>query len=262
MQRTLRLSVAVIAMLTLALVPVMAQAQEEEVVRIVMEEQKVVAEHRFAFEAAVKEVLPMLAENGYPIPIMAFEGEDMMYYFATPIKDLAEVQKNQEIGEEFIEKIGMETLQPYFDKFVGTYEYSKYSVWRQRPDLSYSSDPPKFDPENSPFRYWGFMYVKGGMEQQFEAAFKKFVDLFKEKEIEWGWESWVGEFGAENPVYVYSEQAPGAGVFWTEAEKLQKTVGEESMKLWAELLVTIRDVKFIRATHRPDLSYAPKSEEE
>jgi hypothetical protein len=262
MQRRIDLSVVVIAILALAIVPVIANAQEGEVERIIMEEQKVIPEHVFAYEAAVKEFIPLLAENGHPVPFMTFEGEDMTYYFGTQIKDLAEVQEHWEIWKKFVEKVGMETLQPHLDKFTGIFEYSKQSVWRHLPDLSYSSDPPKFDPEESPFRFWGFMYVKGGMEQQFEAAFKKFVDLFKEKEVAWGWETFVGELGTEMPVYVYAEHAPGPGLFWTEAEKVQKQLDEETMKLWAELVAMVRDVEFIRTTYRPDLSYAPKIEGE
>jgi hypothetical protein len=227
-----------------------------------MEGQQVVPEHVFEYEAAVKEFLPLLVENDYPVPFMAFQGEDMTYYYATPIEKFADIEQHRETWSEFAKKVGMDKIKPHLERFTGTSESSDHSIWRHRTDLSLSTDPPKFNLDESPFRYWGFLYVKPGMEQQFEAFFKKFADLFKAKEIVWGWDTWVCEFGANMPVYVYAEHAPGPGVFWTEAEKIQKMLGEDTMKLWAEMLGTVRDFEIIRTTYREDLSYSPKAEAE
>ena len=99
------------------------------------------------------------------------------------------------------------------------------------------------------------------MEQEFETSFKKFGDYAKEKDIQWGWDTWVAEFGSEMPVYVYAEIAPSRSEFWTESEELEKSIGKDTMKIWTEMLPTVRKVDFIRGEFRPDLSYLPPTEE-
>ena len=243
----------------LAIIP--ATAEEPEPQRVVLEVQRVIPEHAGAYETAIKEFLPVLSENGYTGYWYAFVTEDMQYMYGSPVKDFSGIQQQWDGWAEFAEKVGMDTLQPHFDKFTGTYEYTENSVWRYRPDLSYASDPPKFDPDKDFFRSWGFVYVKPGMEQEFEASFKKFGDYSKEKGVEWAWETWVAEFGTEMPVYVYSEVAPSRGEFWTESEKLEKEIGKDTMKIWVEMLPTVRRIEFVRGEYRPDLSYLPPAEE-
>jgi hypothetical protein len=259
MIRAIRCVLFVVAAVFLAVIS--ATAEEPEPARIVVEVQQVIPEHAAAYEAAVKEFIPLLAEHGYLGYWYAFVTENMEYMFASPVKDFAGIQEQWDGWAEFAEKVGMDTLQPHFDKFTGTYESTENSVWRHRPDLSYSSDPPKYDADKATFRSWGFVYVKPGMEQEFEATFKKFGDYAREKVITWGWDTWVAEFGTELPVYVYVEVGPSRGVFWTESEKLEKSMGEDTMKIWTEMLPTVRRVEFVSGTFRPDLSYLPPAEE-
>jgi hypothetical protein len=259
MRRSVVCILLTVAGISLAVVPALAQEPEPE--RIVVEVQQVVPEHAAAYEAALKEVLPLLTEHGYTDYWYAFVTENMEYMFASPVKDYAGIQEQRDRWTEFAEKVGMDTLQPHFDKFTGTYESTDNSVWRYRPDLSYTSDPPKFEPEKATFRSWGFVYVKPGMEMKFEASFKKFSDYAEEKTIEWAWDTWVAEFGTDMPVYVYIEVGPSQGEFWTEAEKLEKAMGSDTMKIWTDMLTTVRRVEFIRGTYRPDLSYLPAPDE-
>jgi hypothetical protein len=259
MRRTAVCVLLAVVGILLAVFPAMAQETEPE--RIVVEVQQVVPEHAAAYEAALKEFLPLLAKHGYTSYWYAFVTENMEYMFASPVKDFAGIQEQWDGWAEFAQKVGMDALQPLIDKFTGTYESTDNSVWRYRPDLSYASDPPKFDADKGMFRSWSFVYVKPGMEKEFEATFSKFCDYAKEKAIEWAWDTWVAEFGTDMPVYVYGEVGPSQGEFWTEAEKLEKAMGSDTMKIWTDMLPTVRRVEFVRGTYRPDLSYLPASEE-
>jgi hypothetical protein len=259
MKPSFRCVLAGVLGVALAVIP--ATAEEPEPERVVLEVHQVIPEHAAAYETAIKEFLPMLAENGYTGYWYAFVTEEMQYMYGSPVKDFTGIQEQWDGWAEFAEKVGMDTLQPHFDKFTGTYEYSESSLWRHRPDLSYSSDPPKFDAEKDMFRSWGFVFVKPGMEMKFEESFKKFGSYSKEKGIEWAWDTWVAEFGGEMPVYVYSEVGPSRGEFWTESDKLEKEIGKDTMKIWVEMLPTVRRVEFIRGEYRPDLSYLPPAEE-
>lgn len=236
-------------------------AEEPEPQRVVLEVQRVVPEHAAAYEAASKEFLTLLAKHGYTNSWYAFVTENGEYMYASLVKDFSGIQEQWDGWAAFAEKVGMDTLQPHIDKFAGTYESTTNSVWRYRPDLSYASDPPKFDPEKATFRSWNFVYVKPGMEKEFEETFAKFGDFAEEKGIEWAWDTWVAEFGADLPVYVYIEVGPSQGEFWTESEKLEKTMGNEPMKIWTDMLPTVRRVEFLRGTYRPDLSYLPAADE-
>lgn len=259
MTRSMRFLLLGALVLSGAIIP--ATAEEPEPQLVVMEVDRVIPEHATAYETAIKEALPVLAEHGYTGYWYAFVTEDMQYMFGSPVKDFAGIQEQRDGWAEFVEKVGMDTLQPYFDKFTGTYEYSEYSIWRYRKDLSYSSDPPKFDADKDTFRSWGFVFVKPGREKEFEASFKKFGDYAREKEIQWAWDTYVAEFGAEMPVYVYAEIGPSQGEFWTEAEKLEKSMGKDTMKFWVEMLPTVRRIEYVRGNYRPDLSYLPPVEE-
>jgi hypothetical protein len=259
MKRSIWCVAVTLACASFAAVP--AAAEEPGPERIVLEVQRVVPEHAAAYEAASKEFLALLAEHGYTSSWYAFVTENGQYMYGSPVKDFAGIQAQWDGWAEFAERVGMDTLQPHFDKFIGTFESTESSVWKYRPDLSYASDPPKFDPEKATFRSWGFVYVKPGMEKEFEASFKKFGDYAKEKGIEWAWDTWVAELGVDLPVYVYTEVGPSQGEFWTEAEKLEKAMGKDTMKLWTEMLPTVRRVEFLRGTYRPDLSYLPAADE-
>jgi hypothetical protein len=250
-----------LAVLVVGLAVVPMAAEEPEVERIVMEEVKIHPDRYFDYLEAVKAFLPILAEHEYKQSFYAFEGEDNTFYFGSPVKDLAEVGRNWDAWPKFMEMVGAEKLEPLLESFTGTFEYARHSLWKSRPDLSYGVDPARWDPMEHHFRRWGFLYVKGGMEQQFEATMKKFVDLFAEKNANWAWDTYVGEFGSEMPVYVYVEIGPGPGEFWTEATKVSKSLEKESMEIWVEMLPTLRRVEYISATFRPDLSSFPATEE-
>jgi hypothetical protein len=252
----------ILAVLMVGLAAVAMAAEEPEAERVVIEGVKVHPGQYLAYQEAVKGFLPILAEHDYPQYFYAFEGEDMTFYFSSPVEDLAEVSRNWDAWPDFMEKVGADKLEPHFEAFTGTFEYAQHALWRHRPDLSYRPDEPRWDPMENRFRFWGVIYVRGGMEKQFETTFKKFVDLFTEKEVDWSWATYVGEFGTEMPVYVYSEVGPGPGEFWTEAKKVGKPLEEESKAIWMEMLDTVRDVEFIRTTFRPDMSWMPKAEEE
>jgi hypothetical protein len=262
MRRSIRSSILTIAILGLAVLPGLAPAQESEPTGLSLEEMRVFPDRAADFEAAMEEFLPFLVANDFPNMFYTFVGEDMTYYFSSPAKDLAEVGEQWKAWQGFMAKVGMDDLQPLLEKFTGIYEYSQQAFWRYRPDLSYSSDPPKWDPEEATFHMWVFAHVKPGMEPQFEAGFKKFVDLFSEKKVSWGWETYAGEFGTEAPVYVWGEVGPSIGVFHTEAEKIEQALGDAGMNLWLQVVQTVRRLEVVRATYRPDLSYLPGGEEE
>jgi hypothetical protein len=253
--------IAAVALLASAALATNASAQEAEPAYVVLEEMRVLPDRAADLEAAMKAFLPVLAEHGFPNLFYGHVGDDLTYYFTSPAASMADVDRQRRAWVDFMAKVGMDTIGPLMEAFNGTYELSRQSMWRHRPDLSYASDPPRWDPTEATFRFWGFMYVKPGMEPQIEAVLRKYVELFSAKKLAWGWQTYVGEFGAETPVYVYTEIGPSLGEFHTEGDKISKQLGEQGDALWTEALAAMRRFEPVRSDYRADLSFIPESAE-
>ena len=87
---------------------------------------------------------------------------------------------------------------------------------------------------------------------------KKWVELYKEKDIPSGFNTYVGGIGTEQPLYIVTSMGKSAADFFTQAEKNQKKLVEDAQKIGMKALPLIRKVEDKTGMYRHDLSYTPE----
>jgi hypothetical protein len=139
-----------------------------------------------------------------------------------------------------------------------TYEYSKYVLFRHKPDLSYKPEKPRLKPEEANFMIWTYCYVQPGKEREFEEICKDLVALYKRNNIPEEIHGYAGDIGTDMPLYLWTGRAKSAIDFYSQDEKEQEIFGKEHSMLWNKALSTLRKFEFKTGWFRPDLSYIPK----
>ncbi len=103
-----------------------------------------------------------------------------------------------------------------WDKFAGTYHYDRGQIIIFSSALSYIPEEPRLRPEEGSFVYWGFAYVELGKESEFSDIFKQWVDLFKSNNISDGFNTFMGYFGTEQPLYTWMMNGKDPADFWNQ----------------------------------------------
>jgi hypothetical protein len=207
------------------------------------------------FEAGVKREI----ELAYPGVFYASNTDDFHYYFVEPIASYAGIDTMNSREAAWMNGAGKENIAALMKSLEGAiYRFDTY-VFLQDPDLSYWPAKPRLKQGEEKFEYWGFGYVEWGKEKEFEDVLKQWVALYKSKDITSGWETYVGKFGGDLPVYVWDMAGKSAGDFFTEDENITRLLGEEAVKaLNDKTMACCRKYEFKTGRFRPDLSNLPK----
>lgn len=245
-------------MVTICSVNTWAQAEKPKAQRFFIEEIIVKPGCLSAFDAAAKEMAAALSKFDFPYALSVFSRDDNHYFFSFPVENYAGIDKIFEAWSEMMGKWGYENYQALENRIAATFESVNYAVIRLVPEMSYIPENPRLNPMEALFRYWGMCYVKPGNEKQVVANFKKIAEMFKEKNIDTGFETYVIEFGNDTPQYFYGEIGESGADFWTHADKTHEILGEEIFKIWNETMTYFRRYEPTSGTFRPDLSYTPK----
>jgi hypothetical protein len=244
-----------VGVMALALV---AAAQEKKPQLFFVEDDVVKPAMVAQFEAVIKEFnAAMLTQFNWPWAMETYATEDFHYYLCYPMASLTDLDKAFSVFNEILGKFGEQKWDALNRKLGDTIEYFKQSTITFSPELSCVPEKPGLKPEEMKFVYWGFCYVMPGREKEFEAQFKKIAALFKAKNVDHGFNTWVGGIGTELPLYIYTELGKSAADFFLTSEKAMKILDPEVTKLWNKTLTIMRKYEFKMGTYRPDLSYAP-----
>jgi len=243
---------------SLSVLATMAQAEEPKAQLYLVDDVVVKPSMLMEHEAAMKEMIALTAKHNYPFPWYAYSTDDFHYYYVMPVEDFADVDKLFNTWGEVMAKAGNE-FQAMFKNFFSSMEYYKDSFVRHRPDLSYMPEKPRLTPEEAGFMFWGQCYVIPGKQQEFEEIFKKWVNLYKSKNIPDAWDTFMGDIGTDMPFYFWGAGAKSPVDFWTQDEKGTKEMGEEEvMKLGQKTMALLRKFEIKTGRFRPELSYMPE----
>jgi len=235
------------------------QAGEQKSALLLIEEQIVKPAKIAELEAALKEMVAYCVEHNYPYSWMTYSDYNYRYCYVMPIKDLADIDTQMKAGAELGKKIG-DPWKALMSEYLGNYEYTKLGVIRTRPDLSYIPENPRLKPDEAVYTRWGLCYVKADKTGEFEELMKKWVELFREKNIADGFNTFMGDLGTDNPFYFYAESGKSPEDFFTQNTKNMDMLGEEVEPLWMKTLGVLRKYESIGGMFRPELSYIPKKE--
>jgi len=136
-------------------------------------------------------------------------------------------------------------------------EYYKQATFTFSPEISYIPEKPRLKPEEAKFAYWGFCYVMPGREKEFEALFKKIVELCKSKKLTIQFNTFSGGIGTDASLYFYTEFGRTAGDYFMTAEKTDKILGQDITDIWNKVMSLMRKYEIKMGSVRSDLSYAP-----
>ena len=244
--------------ITLCSVNTWAQAEKPKVQRFFVEEIIVKPGDLSAFDAAAKDMAAALSKFNFPYAVSVFSREDNHYFFSFPIENYADLDKIFDAWSEMIGKWGQENYQALEKRINDSFKSVNHAVIRLVPGMSYIPENPRLNPMEALFRYWGMCYVKPGKAEQVAANFKKMAEIFKENNIDTGFETYVVEFGNDTPLFFYSEIGKSSADFWAHADKTHELLGEEIFKIWNDTLTCFRRYEPTFGMFRPELSYIPK----
>jgi len=237
----------------------LAQSEEQKAQLYFVEEVVVKPSMIDKYEELTKEALDLWTKYGSPFLFYAFVTDDFHYYFVWPIENYASLDSLFKAIGDWVVKMGDENWQALMKSGEGTYGYMKWSIVRHKPDLSYSPEKPRLKPEEANFIYIGLCYVKPGKDKEFDEAFKKWVDLYKNNNITDGFDTFAGDIGTEMPFYFWTFRAKSASDFWIHSKVRNKKIGEEKVRtLHHKTVALFRKIEFKTGRFRPGFSYIPK----
>jgi len=212
------------------------------------------------YETAAKQMVSLYSQHNAPYPFYGFLADDMKYHFLSPVENLADVDKMFKVDMELEKKMGEEKMKEIEELGAGTYEYVHTYMIYHRPDLSYTPENPRLQPQEANFRHLIYYYIQPDKEKEFQEILKKFVSQPKLKSINDGYDIYFGGIGMNTPVCIIILSGKSAADFETHYEKIWGILGDEAMMMVQELVGMARELDIKTAWFRPDLSYIPKEE--
>ncbi|OVE79853.1 hypothetical protein BVY01_01420 [bacterium I07] len=144
------------------------------------------------------------------------------------------------------------------NKFKGTYEFLRSSVWTYTPELSFLPQGTKSGEGKTNYRWWAWDYVKPGMNKDYEKVVKEFIELSKRKKATQTWYAHVGGIGTDEPVYVWIAVAKDAIDYHRQNQEFWKSVGDDGIDLMRKWMSCLRKREYKTGRFRKNLSYSPK----
>jgi len=205
------------------------------------------------FEKAMQDQVAMYKKHEFPYPWSAASTMDNHYYFLIPIKNFADIDDVYKAFSEAEKKLGAE-YKAIEKGFVGTMDHIRPSLWYLNQELSYFPENPRLKPDEAGYIFYSYLYFKPGMEAEAVAVCKEWKALYKGKGVPDSYLMWIGDIGTDMPVFCVVQSGKTGSDFYAQAEKRQKEMGDEAMKLWAKTAKICRKVDRKIGTPRPDLS--------
>lgn len=211
------------------------------------------------YEKAIKDVVALCKEYNYSYPFLTYVSEDFHYYFIYPIESSAEIEKIFKSWYEMMEKIEKEKWQPIDERTAECVKFIEFGSFQHKPELSFAPEGYEQKLEEAPFTYWGFCYALPGKEKAVKETFKKYVSLYKSKNIGEAFETYAVNWGKELPLYFYVLRAKSGSDLFGTSEKAHEIAEKEMNELWMKLMSLCRKYEGKLGYYRPDLSYMPET---
>ena len=209
------------------------------------------------YEAACQEEVALYAKYKFPYSWHASSTNDFHYYFLMAVENYAAIDNIYKAFDEIEKKMGAK-YKALMKRFAGTYEYVTPGMYYLTPELSYTPENPRLKPDEINFLRWNFFYIRAGMNKEAEEIAKKWVALYKSKNIPDGYNLFVGDIGTDMPIFVVVSFGENASDYFSQLEKNNALLGEEGMALWKKTFAATRKFETKTGMSRPDLSYIPK----
>ncbi len=210
------------------------------------------------YEAALKNMIAEFKEYDIDPEMVNFTtvfGPEMGYVYVMPIENFAGMDTMYENWEAAIEIIGKDRFTEIVAAAEGAIDHIDVFHVLHRADLSYVPENPRLTPDEIQYVHYGFYYLIPGKQEKLEDVARKFVELYKSKNISSGWSIYESITGTDLPLLVVAHPAKSESDYYSERVKLKELIGEEGEKLGQAANALVRKVEFKDGYIRPDLSY-------
>lgn len=210
------------------------------------------------FEAALKDLLAVMAEQGFPSAVDVYAMDDGRYYATLALNGHAGLDSLAAAWAEMGRMSGPDKLAALQARIDACAVERSLQTWTFRPDVSYLPRPERLKPEEIAYTTWDFVWIIPGREAEFEACNREWIALSRAKAALDPFLTYKGGIGTRLQAYVWLEYGRSAADYAAAEDKFWTAMGEEGAALSKRTRATIRTRESRTGSLRRDLSYAPK----
>ena len=142
------LSLVILLLVSFSTLTTLAQEEEKKNQPFVVLDDFVNPSMVMQYEETSKEFMAGFAEQQYPYPMYVHSTEDFHYYWVTPIENMAELDSIRSLVNK-IYSSDEEKWDAMWEKFEGTYQYTRQQIVVYMSELSYIPEEPRLKPESA-----------------------------------------------------------------------------------------------------------------
>lgn len=187
----------------------------------------------------------------------AISVEDGRYVYVTPIKSMADLDKNP-MGD-LADKMGEEEMGEMFEKMNECYDSHSDEVVHFMPKLSHL--PEGYNTQGKNYREYHFLYYSPKDAKAMSENMEKVKDMFKAKGVKNGYEVYHSGFGSEESYYMVAIAGEDDLAIAQGGKDNDELLGDDKDAVFYDVIKHTTKYDRVVATMRPDLSYAPSNEE-
>ncbi len=186
---------------------------------------------------------------------LALTMEDYRYIYVSPIKDMADLDKNT--FEPLEKSMGKDAYTKMFDDFNKCYDSHRDYIVVLNKELSYMPGGVNINPQGTPFRQFTYYYVTPQNFAKAHEIAKSFHDLYVKKGSKLQYRLYRSGFGEKENYYLVVVGAKSAEEYAKMSSENNALLGDEGKELYGKLLQITSGIKNVSGTAREDLSYTP-----
>lgn len=250
-------------MAALLCMPSLLDAQENnesKSLRFYLVEDEVMPSKYFEYMDALKGFRKFLEEKKYPNPVYVYSDDEFNFYFSYPVgKSFAAMDSLFGEWDASYQK-DKEGWDAVFDAFDGNYHGSSEYIMTWVESLSYTPANENRRAMDYPFTDVMNWYILPGKMKEAKKLMKDWVKLYQDNNIEVGFNTFIGGFGAERPMIRITSRFKDRTEYGALTDRANKKMEEvEGMKeLWAETMKVTRKIENVAGWYRTKLSYIPE----
>lgn len=218
--------------------------------------EKVAPENVAAFEKNSAEMIEVIREHAPEgMVYYTMSGPEMGFSYAIPMESIADFGKMNDMWMSMVNEIGWEEWKSM--QASDLVEHYTMNFYVERRDLSYMPEALESAMPERPVRHMDWLYPKSGMEEEFEAAMKEWVEMYADHGLETGWIAFQAVSGENLPMYVLMTPAETTSGYYAMSAEVDEMLGEEGQMLMQKSMALMRDFEHNEGFARPELSLLP-----
>ena len=248
----------VLSLLTIALAINFSNAQEEQPTMFAVHTDNVKFNMMAKYEQMAKLLKDSCEEHNVKgASWTAISVEDGRYVYVTPIKSMADLDKNP-MGD-LAEKMDAKKIGEMFNEMDDCYNSHSDAIVHYMADLSYI--PEGYSTEGKNHREYHFLYYSPKDGKEMREAMSKVKEMFKTKGVKNGYEVYHSGFGSEESYFMVSIAGDDDLAIAQGGKENDMLLGDDKDAVFYNVISLATKYDQVEATVRPDLSYAPTNEE-